>query len=113
MTKQAEEFNAAQLAQKQLTIAHVTELVTHWQESHALDIDGEAGPRTIASLAQAIATRTPAAPASAFAITEHWLVGPGVTRIAAHQSWYGGALAAGKPLGIVAHYTDTDPGTAV
>jgi hypothetical protein len=116
MTKVAEDFNAAQLAHKQLTIAHVTELVTHWQETHGLDIDGEAGPHTIASLAQAIVRRTPTAPTAptaAFAVTSHWLVGPSVTRIPAHASWYGGGLAAGKPRGIVAHYTDTDAGTAL
>ena len=37
---------------------------------------------------------------------------PGVTRIPAHSSWSDGPLIHGKPLGIVAHFTDTGPGTS-
>ncbi len=42
-----------------------------------------------------------------------WPVGPRVTRIVTHPSWLGGSLVGGEPGGIVAHFTDTDPGTAV
>lgn len=41
---------------------------------------------------------------------EGWLVGPGVRRIAAHPSWYGGRLD-GK--GVVCHVSATNPGTAI
>lgn len=46
-------------------------------------------------------------------VVDHRLVGPGVTRIDAHPSWYGGQLKGGKPGGVVAHYTATGPGTAL
>jgi murein DD-endopeptidase MepM/ murein hydrolase activator NlpD len=48
------DYNAAQLAAGKLTVADVTELVRHWQATHPpLKVDGEAGPRTIASIAAA------------------------------------------------------------
>lgn len=47
-------------------------------------------------------------------IDEHgWLVGEGVTIIKAHQSWLGGWLVDEKPGGVVAHVSDTNPGTAI
>jgi hypothetical protein len=94
------DYNAAQLAAGALTTDHVTELVRHWQAGHGLTADGMAGPRTIASLAPA-----------ELDVVDHWLTGPGVTQIAAHPSWYGGAR--GQPRGIVAHYTATDVGTGI
>jgi N-acetyl-anhydromuramyl-L-alanine amidase AmpD len=42
-----------------------------------------------------------------------WLVGPRVQKIAIHDSWHSGPMSAGKPLGIVAHYTATNAGTAI
>jgi hypothetical protein len=115
MTKEADDFNADQLAKQRLTIEHITELVTHWQETHSgLSVDGKAGTQqTIPSIAQSISRRSGPAAGNDLAVDAHWLIGPGVTRIDAHASWYGGALASNKPLGIVAHYTDTAPGTAV
>lgn len=117
MTKDADDFNAAQLAQKLLKIEHITELVTHWQETHAgLDVDGKAGmQQTIPSIVDAIARRkaAPPVPRDEIAVVGDWLVGPRVTRIDMHESWYGGPLARGKPLGIVAHYTATNAGTAI
>lgn len=118
MTKEADDFNAAQLATGVLKIEHITELVTYWQQGHpGLDVDGKAGVlQTIPSIAEAIARHQLAGAAltgGELAVVDDWLVGPGVQRIAAHDSWFGGRLAAGKPLGIVAHYTDTDAGTAV
>lgn len=95
-------YNAKQLAEGRLTADHVTELVRFWQLAHGLAPDGMAGPRTLATLGPAEMT-----------IPGHWLEGPGVTQVPAHTSWYGGTLAAGRPLGIVAHYTATDPGTAM
>lgn len=117
MTKDADDFNAAQLTQKLLKIEHITELVMHWQETHAgLIVDGKAGVRqTIPSIVNAIARRTPEPSGfgDGIAVMDSWLVGPDVTRIDAHESWYGGPLATGKPLGVVAHYTATNAGTAI
>lgn len=106
------DYNAAQLAAGRLTPEHLAELVRAWQSARGLTVDGMAGPRTIASLDATIAARAPAS-VPALGVVDHWLVGPGVTRIAAMPNWFGGVMATGKPLGIVAHYTATDPGTAV
>lgn len=47
----ADDFNAAQLAAGKLTPRHITALVRHWQSQHLpLDVDGAAGPATIASI---------------------------------------------------------------
>lgn len=97
----ASEYNAARLLSGELSIDHVTELVKYWQHGHGLDVDGKAGPVTVASLPRTLA------------VVDGWLIGTGVTRIDAHPSWYGSQLTTGKPRGIVAHYTATAPGTAV
>jgi N-acetylmuramoyl-L-alanine amidase len=98
----AEDYNSTQIAAGKLTPHHITALVRHWQTMHVpLDVDGAAGPATIASIEAAL---RPAASA-------HWL--SDATAMPIHQSWFGGPLAAGKPLAIVAHYTATDPGTGV
>lgn len=99
----ADDYNAKQLASGALSISAVTTLVRHWQATHGLDADGKAGPRTLLSLS----------PADTISIVDGWLVGLGVTTMPAHPSWYGGLLTGGEPRGIVAHYTATDPGTAV
>jgi N-acetyl-anhydromuramyl-L-alanine amidase AmpD len=44
-------------------------------------------------------------------IINGWLVGNGVRKIPMDPSWYSGVMI--KPQAIVAHYTATDPGTAV
>lgn len=99
------QYNAAQLAAGALTAAHVTELVAFWQAGHhPLEVDGMAGPATIATL-------TPPAPAGEMRVVGDWL--DGATRIEAHPSWYGPLLTTSAPRGIVAHYTATDPGTAI
>jgi hypothetical protein len=103
------DYNASRLARGVLTIEHVTELARHWQATHGLVPDGMAGPATVASIK---AESTPVPPAE-LAVVDHWIVGPGATRIEAHTSWYGSRLVGGKPLGIVAHYTTTDPGTSL
>lgn len=107
------DYNAAQLAAGRLTAEHLAELVRAWQSAHGLTVDGLAGPRTIASLDASLAAREPSRIPGSLEVVDHWLVGPGVTRIEAHRSWFGGSLGSGRPIGIVAHYTDTDPGTAV
>lgn len=99
-----DDYNATQLRTGALAPSHLTTLVRYWQTGHGLDADGLAGPRTITSLA----------PVGALAIdAAGWLSGPGVTVIAAHTSWYGAELVHATPAGIVAHTTDTDPGTAL
>lgn len=49
----ADDFNAQQLSLGRLTYAHVTELVKAWQASRGLEVDGRAGPATIATLGAA------------------------------------------------------------
>lgn len=98
-------YNELQLSTHQLTTAHITRLVEYWQRNHGLDDDGKAGPVTLASI---LPPQT-----GPLRIESGWLVGPGVKRIAAHASWFGARMKNGRPQGIVAHYTATDPGTAV
>lgn len=98
----AREYNEHQLDDQRLTFDHITELVRYWQRGHGLEPDGKAGPLTIASI-----------PPWKFGLVNGWLVGDQVTHIEAHPSWFGGTLDGGKPSGIVAHFTDTAPGTAV
>jgi hypothetical protein len=96
----ADEYNANRIASGEIAPRHITELVRFWQAGHhPLEVDGMAGPATIATLE----------PSSG--VSRHWLID--AAHIPAHTSWYGGPLAAGKPLAIVAHYTATNPGTAI
>jgi len=104
MITDPDSYNASQLAGHALLPSHITTLVRYWQAGHGLEADGLAGPRTITSLAPVGAVRIDA---------DGWLSGPGVTVIAAHPSWYGAELVHATPAGIVAHYTATDPGTAI
>lgn len=117
MTKEADEFNRVQLESGALQWRHITELVLHWQETHGLTRDGKAGGiQTIPSLETAIMNRTPPVTGQADELAIDgggWLVGARVQKIEMHDSWHGGTMAAGKPLGIVAHYSATNPGTAV
>jgi hypothetical protein len=48
-------------------------------------------------------------------VVDGWLVGPGVLKIEMHASWRYSWLSTPlhDPLAIVAHYTDTAPGTAI
>lgn len=50
-----------------------------------------------------------------FNVVDGWLVGDGMQRIEMHASWRYSWLSTPEhePLAIVAHYTATDPGTAV
>lgn len=98
----AAEYNAAQLASGALAVDQVTELVRFWQLGHGLEADGKAGPNTLASIGN-----------DPIRIVNGWLVGPRVTRADADPSWFGGSIYGGMPGGIVAHFTDTGPGTAV
>ena len=117
MSKAADDYNAFQLAHGVLTVQYVTELVTFWQENHpGLTVDGKAGgEQTVPSILKAIAKRNvgPQPGPDGLQVQSHWLVGPSVQRIDADPSWFEGPLDGGEPAGIVAHFTDTDPGTAV
>jgi hypothetical protein len=106
----ASEYNAARLLSGELRIEDVNRLVEYWQHGHGLTVDGKAGPLTVASLATIVPAPPPAAE---LAVVGGWLLGPRVTRIDASTTWYGGLINNGKPGGIVAHFTDTDPGTAI
>lgn len=46
-----DDYNAQQLSLGMLTYPHITALVRYWQGGHSLDVDGKAGPNTIASIA--------------------------------------------------------------
>jgi len=55
----AADYNAKQITTGQLTVDHITALVKHWQESTAgLVVDGKAGPKTIASIEEAMRPAT-------------------------------------------------------
>lgn len=105
----ASEYNARALATGDLTGEMLAELVRAYQEAHGLLPDGKAGPITRAVLAQALRNRQPA---DELVVVDGWLKGPGAEIITADPSWYGGPMPQG-PLAIVAHYTATDPGTAL
>jgi hypothetical protein len=107
MTKAADVFNMKQIELGLLKPEHITELVAHWQDTHTgLTVDGMAGSaQTIPSIAKGLEALV--------VVSNGWLVGSSVRRIDAHPSWYGGPVETGAPRGIVAHFTDTAPGTAV
>jgi murein DD-endopeptidase MepM/ murein hydrolase activator NlpD len=46
----ANEYNNQKLKSGDLSVAHVTELVSFWQRHHSLAVDGYAGPNTVASI---------------------------------------------------------------
>lgn len=50
----ARDYNAAQMNAGLLTMEHVTALVREWQVQHGVEIDGMAGPLTIASIERAL-----------------------------------------------------------
>lgn len=104
-----DEYNAARLARGELTVDHVTELTRYWQSGHGLTVDGMAGPATIQSILGASAPHS-----GELVITElDWLVGPDVISMPIDPSWFGAFLNKNIPEGIVAHFTDTDAGTAI
>ncbi len=104
------DYNAKQLEAGKLTADHITALVRHWQETHGLTADGMAGPATLASILGTFVV--PVRPGE-LVVLNHDLIGTGVAHMDAHRSWFGGEMTKGRPLAIVAHYTATDPGTAV
>lgn len=46
-------------------------------------------------------------------IVDGWVRGPRCVIAASHSSWYERNRTCGLPLGILAHYTATEPGTAI
>lgn len=58
----ADDYNRSRLDAQALLPQHVTELVRHWQATHGLDVDGKAGPRTVAAIDAATSARTSATP---------------------------------------------------
>lgn len=63
MSKKADEYNQRELVAGRLTIAHITKLVEHWQESSqtGLTPDGFFGPKTRADLENGMHGEQPAA----------------------------------------------------
>lgn len=125
----ADDYNEAELAAGRLKPAHVSELVSQFQQRNGLAVDGKAGPQTRALIEQhrASSKRPPptvpvmrrdvdAAPVLApLTISDDgWLAGAAVEVMPIHASWYYKRLSTttGRPLAIVAHYTATDHGTA-
>lgn len=109
-------FNHYELVAKLVTDEHVTELTRIAQERFGLEVDGKCGPKTRAALEASAAKRaTPAAQTSLGITVSGWLQGDRVRRIPADPSWFYRRLAtkSGQPEAIVAHYTATDPGTAI
>lgn len=105
----AGDYNREAIASGKLTDEHLAALVRHFQEAHGLLPDGKAGPLTRAMIDQALRAREPI---QELVVSDGWLAGPGVEIIPANPCWYGGPMPRG-PLAIVAHYTATDPGTAL
>lgn len=100
-----EDYNRRALDDGLITPAHVTALVRAYQLARGLAPDGKAGVLTRLALERDRLGHTD------LSVEGHLLHGSGVERVLAHTSWYGGTMPRG-PLAIVAHYTDTEPGTA-
>jgi hypothetical protein len=107
----ADEFNASAL--KSLLPRHLSELTRLAQNVLGLQVDGKCGPATIAELDKRMKSK------ESFPLlsvdVDGWLKGDGVTILPMHSSWHYPVLKTidGKPKAIVAHYTSTDPGTAL
>lgn len=57
----ADDYNAKQITSGILTMEHITALVRHWQASTAgLEVDGEAGPKTVESINKRLVPGKPA-----------------------------------------------------
>jgi hypothetical protein len=96
----AEEYNKKAMAAGVFTHRHIARLIMEYQVDNGLVVDGKAGPETRAHLERASSLRVQ---------SDHWLsTREDVRPIPIHPSWYGGYMSH-KPLGIMAHYTATDP----
>ena len=112
-------FIRQEIERDRLKDRHLVELVKHWQRTHKLEADGKPGAITRGSIDSALAESDLD---SMVALDDHllvdddgWLVGSRVVRVPMHHTWRGGFFdrAGYRPAGIVAHYTATDPGTAM
>jgi hypothetical protein len=102
-TKTAAEYNVERIKSGEITPDDIVALVKLFQESRDLKPDGKCGPVTLEELR----------PAKPNGITDEVLDEANFIR--AHDTWVGGWLktASSRPLGIVVHTTDTNPGTAI
>lgn len=104
----ADEYNKIQINTGRIRDDHVTAMTRIVQKAIGVKVDGFCGPKTLEAL-----------DAHRFTFMEKlgvqggWLVGRNVTLIPAHESWYYPKLGTGTPKAIVAHYTATNPGTAL
>lgn len=107
--QRASRYNKRQWEAGAFGAGDIADIVAAFQKAKGLAVDGMLGPATLAEL------RSSHDNAGPLLIDEGgWLHGPGVIRIASHPSWsYGGLRDSPKdiPLGVVWHYTATNPGT--
>lgn len=115
----ADDFNEAEWESGRLKPAHISELAARFQRAEGLEPDGKVGPSTRARL-ELLRGRIPGEPPpipsyAPLEARDGWLVGERVTVVPSHRSWYYDRLdtPSGIPGAIVAHYTATDPGTAI
>lgn len=104
MSQTAAEYNMAQLTSGALTPEDLVTLVKGFQSENGLKPDGYCGPVTLAELHPNVSPDID---------DRGWL--NAATKLQSDHSWFGWTLRTkeGKPLGIVAHTTDTAPGTAL
>lgn len=118
----ADEYNRREAEAKRLTWVQITELVRYWQRSHALYVDGKAGPLTrrsinellpITAFKDSIAAKLQ--PIPEYVVVDGWIEGPNVVHVPMHASWRYSSLNTinSEPTAIVAHYTATRHGTAL
>lgn len=104
----ADEYNKIQINTGRIRDDHVTAMTRIVQKTLGVKVDGFCGPRTLEALdAHRLQFLDP------FKIQDGWLVGRGLTILPAHHSWSYDKLGTKTPKGIVAHYTATNPGTAL
>lgn len=113
--KKADKYNREHA--HELTAENLTELAIIVQLVLNLEVDGAIGPRTRKALdnqrTAVQAANFPTLPVLSVDSAGSWLVGPNVTRMEAHPSWYTSNRRRGRPRGVIWHYTATRPGTGV
>lgn len=123
----ADAFNSLAILLGTITDRHVSEMTRIAQRAFGLVVDGKCGPATRAAL-EAQSTPLPTGPRvttslddlvmtappapAVISVEGGWLVGTRVRHVKSKLDWQG-RLSHPKPLAIVAHYTDTDPGTGL
>lgn len=107
---QAPKYNELRLETGRLSWEQITELIRAAQESLGLQADGKAGPKTLAAIG--LDRLVDLEELSPLLIDSGWLEGEKTSLLPADRSWYY-AKQEMAPIAVVAHYTSTNPGTAV